>query len=59
MDSHHYLTKQNLNKIKKKSNIIDLIKKSKMRKDSEVKYNFFLISATLVFFLVITKIIIF
>ena len=59
MASHHYLIKQNLNKIKKKSNIIDLIKKSKIRKDLEVKYNFFLISATLVLFLVITKIIIF
>jgi hypothetical protein len=59
MASHHYLRDQKKFTEVKTSDVLDLIKKSRLQKNAEKKSNIFLISSTLVVFLLITKILIF
>tara|TARA_B110001454_G_C12705080_1_gene428239 strand:- start:357 stop:536 length:180 start_codon:yes stop_codon:yes gene_type:complete len=59
MASHHYLKNQKKFIPSNPSNILDLIKKSKLQKIADKKANIILISSTLVVFALITKIIVF
>ena len=59
MASHHYLKDQKKFTEVKSSDVLDLIKKSKLQKIADKKFNIFLISSTLVVFLLVTKVIIF
>ena len=59
MASHQYLKNQKRFVPSKSSNVLDLIKKSKLQKIADKKANIILISSTLVVFALITKIIVF
>ena len=59
MASHHYLKDQKKFIEVKSSDVLDLIKKSRLQKIAEKKFNIFLISSTFVVFLLVTKVIIF
>jgi hypothetical protein len=59
MAPHQYLGHQKKFTEVKSSDVLNLIKKSKLQKIAEKKSSIFLISSTIVVFLLITKIIIF
>jgi hypothetical protein len=59
MASHHYLKNQKRFISSKPSNVLELIRKSKLQKIADKKTNIIVILSTLLVFALITKIIVF